>query len=81
MPVEVGAYEAKAQLSKLLELVRKGERIIITKHGVPVAQLIGPGPKQARDPSEILAELRSIRARTKPGGDSIKSLVEVGRRY
>jgi len=33
----VGAYEAKTHLPKLLERVLKGERITITKHGVPVA--------------------------------------------
>ena len=35
----VGAYEAKTHLPKLLERVLKGERITITKHGVPVAVL------------------------------------------
>ena len=37
----VGAYEAKTHLPKLLERVMKGERITITKHGVPVA-VLGP---------------------------------------
>jgi hypothetical protein len=32
----VGAYEAKTHLTQLLERVAKGERITITKHGVPV---------------------------------------------
>ena len=35
----VGAYEAKTHLPKLLERVRKGDRITITKHGVPIAVL------------------------------------------
>ncbi len=29
----IGAYEAKTHLPKLLERVRKGERIPITRHG------------------------------------------------
>jgi prevent-host-death family protein len=33
----IGAYEAKTHLPKLLERVIKGERITITKYGVPVA--------------------------------------------
>jgi prevent-host-death family protein len=37
---QVGAYEAKTRLSQLLEQVARGEEIIITKHGVPVAALI-----------------------------------------
>ena len=32
---QVGAYEAKTHLPRLLERVRRGERIVITKHGVP----------------------------------------------
>jgi prevent-host-death family protein len=35
----VGAYEAKTHLPKLLERVAEGEKITITKHGVPVATL------------------------------------------
>jgi prevent-host-death family protein len=35
----IGAYEAKTHLPKLLERVAEGERITITKHGVPVAVL------------------------------------------
>ncbi|MBW1670479.1 MAG: type II toxin-antitoxin system prevent-host-death family antitoxin, partial [Deltaproteobacteria bacterium] len=38
----VGAYEAKTHLPKLLKRVFKGERITITKHGVPVAELQPP---------------------------------------
>jgi prevent-host-death family protein len=81
MPIEVGAFEAKTQLSKLLELVRRGERVIITKHGVPVAELVPPGPGPAADPSAIFDELKEIRQRTKSGPDSIKSMIGEGRRH
>lgn len=37
---EVGIYEAKTHLPKLIERVQGGERITITKHGKPVAELI-----------------------------------------
>ena len=36
----VGAYEAKTQFSELLADVASGETVIVTKHGVPVAQLV-----------------------------------------
>ncbi|KGA95089.1 hypothetical protein LptCag_2523 [Leptospirillum ferriphilum] len=36
----VGAYEMKTHLSRLLEEVEKGERIVITRHGRPIAELI-----------------------------------------
>ncbi|MCI5148875.1 MAG: type II toxin-antitoxin system prevent-host-death family antitoxin, partial [Candidatus Electrothrix sp. MAN1_4] len=40
----IGAYEAKTHLPKLLNRVSRGEKIIITKHGVPVATLQPPPP-------------------------------------
>ena len=36
----IGAYEAKTHLGRLLERVARGEHLIITRHGKPVAQLI-----------------------------------------
>ena len=81
MTISVGAFEAKTQLSKLLELVRKGEKVIITKHGVPVAELSAPVSRPAVNIREIAEELWAIRQRTKPGPDTIKEMIEEGRRY
>ena len=36
----IGAYEAKTHLPQLLDRVARGERLTITRHGKPVAQLI-----------------------------------------
>ncbi|HKK22684.1 MAG TPA: type II toxin-antitoxin system prevent-host-death family antitoxin [Pseudohaliea sp.] len=38
-------HEAKTHLSKLLEAVARGETVVITKHGVPAAELV---PARAR---------------------------------
>ncbi len=81
MTVTVGAFEAKTQLSKLLELVRKGDRVIITKHGVPVAELAAPVPHRAVAPTEVAEQLKAIRRKTKSGSDTIKSMIEEGRRH
>lgn len=35
----VGAYEAKTRLSELLDEVSRGGKVVITRHGVPVAVL------------------------------------------
>jgi prevent-host-death family protein len=37
---EIGAFEAKNTLSALLDRVERGEEIVITRHGNPVARLI-----------------------------------------
>lgn len=46
MPRTVNVHEAKTTLSKLLEQVAAGERVIIARAGKPVADLV---PHQRRD--------------------------------
>ena len=57
----IGAYEAKTHLPKLLERAAQGERITITKHGVPVA-VLGPYDSDKNiDVTEVIRELREFR--------------------
>jgi prevent-host-death family protein len=78
---EVGAFEAKTHLPKLLERVQKGERIVITKHGHPVAELI---PFRSRSPEQIRAAIDSLKMFQKThslGGISVREMIEEGRKY
>ncbi|HUU37711.1 MAG TPA: type II toxin-antitoxin system prevent-host-death family antitoxin [Candidatus Desulfaltia sp.] len=76
----VGAYEAKTQLSRLLERVMKGERITITKHGVPVAVLQPPDPDRSVDRKTVISEILRFRKEHSLKGHSLKDLIEEGRR-
>ena len=76
----IGAYEAKTHLSKLLERVIKGERITITKHGVPVAVLQPPMSLKRTEPSKVIAEIRKFRDKHTLKGLSIREMIEEGRR-
>jgi prevent-host-death family protein len=76
----VGAYEAKTQLSRLLERVMKGERIIITKHGVPVAVLQPPDPEKPENVKMVISEILKYRKNHNLRGHSLKELIEQGRR-
>ncbi len=38
--MQVPVHEAKSNFAKLLELVSSGERVIITRHGIPIAELV-----------------------------------------
>lgn len=38
--IQVNMHEAKTRLSKLVELVEQGERVIIARNGEPVAELV-----------------------------------------
>ena len=76
----VGAYEAKTHLPKLLARVIKGERITITKHGVPVAILQPPLPLRKTEPRKVIAELRKFREKHTLKELSIRDMIEEGRR-
>jgi prevent-host-death family protein len=76
----VGAYEAKTQLSKLLERVMKGERITITKHGVPIAILQPPDSGKSGDTKTVIAEIFKFRKKHGLKGHPLKDLIEEGRR-
>ncbi len=76
----VGAYEAKTHLPKLLSRVAKGEKIVITKHGIPVAVLQQPELTKKALPQDVIADLRKFRVNHSLKGLSLKEMIEEGRR-
>ncbi|MCX6599053.1 MAG: type II toxin-antitoxin system prevent-host-death family antitoxin [Acidobacteria bacterium] len=58
---EIGAFEAKNTLGALLDRVERGEEIVITRHGKPVARLISSAGMI--DHSRAQAAADRIRAR------------------
>lgn len=46
--MQASVHEAKTNLSKLLEAVARGERVVITRHGIPAAELIPARPSRLR---------------------------------
>jgi prevent-host-death family protein len=51
----VNIYEAKTQLSRLVDAAAKGQRVVIAKNGVPRAMLVGvPVRKSERVPAHTL---------------------------
>lgn len=80
----VGAYEAKTHLSDLLDRVASGERITITKHGVPVAVLQPPDAMPRKDVRQVIQDLRRFRDRQRAKGlrmtqAEIRECLEEGR--
>ncbi len=76
---QVGVYDAKTHLARLLDDVERGESVTITRHGRPVAKLVPVGEK--RSVQEAIEELREFRKRHPLRGLKIKDLIEEGRRY
>jgi prevent-host-death family protein len=59
----VTAYEAKTHLPRLIRAVERGETVIITRHGKPVAQL-GPVEDRSREEiAEVIERMKRARAR------------------
>ena len=60
----VGMFEAKTNLSALVEEVEKGGQVVITRHGKPVAKLVRAHPELTEEEkAERLKALRDIRKR------------------
>jgi len=82
---EIGAFEAKTHFSALLERAARGEEIVITKRGKPIAKI---GPAAAKhDAAKAWDVIRRIqadvkRARTGPiSTDEIVEWIKEGRKY
>lgn len=78
--MEVGAYEAKTHLPSLLERVQHGERVTITKHGVPVAMLVPVAPVAKPDIHAVIDELKTFAKGHTTGGITLREMIEEGRR-
>lgn len=75
---EIGAYEAKTHLPKLLERVQKGERFVITRHGRPVAELTPVVDRDAARIRAAIGELRSVRKTLARRGVRLKDILRPG---
>jgi prevent-host-death family protein len=78
--ITVGAFEAKTHLSALLDRVAEGEEVLITKHGKPVARLVGATRIDRERVHDAYEKLRSLRKQTTLGGLSWQALRDAGRR-
>ena len=78
--ITVGAFEAETHLSSLLERVAEGEEVVITKHGKPVAQLVGVAQIDRERVNQAFEKLKLLRKQTTLGGLSWQALRDAGRR-
>lgn len=77
----VGAFQAKTHFSELLEQVEKGEQIIITKHGRPVARLVPNTMSVDRHAiKQVIQRMKEFSQSHTLGGLDWKTLRDEGRR-
>ncbi|HUF37898.1 MAG TPA: type II toxin-antitoxin system prevent-host-death family antitoxin [Anaerolineales bacterium] len=75
----IGVKEAKSRFSELIRRAGRGEQIVITRYGVPVAVLAPVEPARAQSPQDLMAALKAFRAGRSLGGLSIRDLIAEGR--
>jgi antitoxin (DNA-binding transcriptional repressor) of toxin-antitoxin stability system len=78
---EIGAFEAKNTLGSLLDLVERGEEVVITRRGKPVARLVRetaiPNRAKAR---RAAADIVAMRQGATLGPEiTLKDLIDEGR--
>lgn len=75
----VGAFEGKTHFSALIDAAQRGETIIVTRKGKPVAQIgpVAPSDKKLT-PQEAMAR---ILARKVYAGATARELIDEGRKY
>lgn len=88
---DIGVYEAKTHLASLLARVERGERFVITRHGIPIAQLAPVESRNADAVRDTLGRLkagrealarRGVRLGDLPGpGEGLRDLAHKGHRY
>jgi prevent-host-death family protein len=76
----IGAFEAKNRFPELLESVRQGAEVIITKHDRPVAKLVPISTSAKTDRKRTTVELRALSKRYSLQGLSVRELIDEGRR-
>jgi len=79
---EIQASEAKTHLPRLLDEVERGETLIITRHGRPIARIIPEVDRRQEAIDKAIANIRALRKRNgKMTVAEIKSAINEGRRF
>ncbi len=63
---EIQASEAKTHLPQLLDEVGRGETVVITRHGRPIARLVPEADRRQAEIEETIRNIKAIQKRTDP---------------
>ncbi len=73
--MNISLAEAKAHLSKLIDQVSKGDQIVITKRGKPVAQLTPVQSKRIPiDAAALRKHTEKMTMQTESAGDFVRAM-------
>jgi prevent-host-death family protein len=79
---EVPASQAKTHLPQLLDEVERGETIVITRHGRPIARMVPELERRQDEVDRAIADLQEFGKQTGTATvEEILSLIREGRKY
>lgn len=79
---EIQASQAKAHLPELLNDVERGETLIITRHGRPIARIIPEANRRQEEVDRAIDSIQRLRQRTgRITAEELLSARDEGRRY
>ena len=78
----VGTFEAKTKLAEILNRVESGERITITRRGIPIAEIVPAAKKHDSEAiRETVSALRQFRKGRTADGADLHQMIAEGRRF
>lgn len=80
MYTEIGSFDAKAQLSKLLRDVQQGHCYTITLRGHPIADLVPTEHLTGPDPRTAIQAMRHINKISGVSSESLSHWIDEGRK-
>ena len=79
---EVQASEAKTHLPQILDEVERGETVVITRHGRPIARLVPEAERRQAEIDEAVESIKRSRAgRGTITTEEVLSAIREGRKY
>lgn len=78
--ITIEVLEAETRFASLLEQVARGEEVLITKHGKPLARLVPAADLDQERLKAVIAEIKELRKHNTLGGLSVRELRDEGRR-
>jgi prevent-host-death family protein len=77
---KIQASEAKTHFNQLLDQIERGETVVITRHGRPVARIAPESSVRQDEVDEAMAVIEAVRSRSQPAtADEIRAWIEEGR--
>jgi prevent-host-death family protein len=73
------AVEAKVKLGSLLDAVERGEEVLVTRNGMPVARIVPAGPPRMSQ-ADAVERLRTFGDGITLGGLDLRAMRDEGRR-